>query len=126
MPEPLGAGLAIAWHARCADLPAPLWSQAFPPPFEGRAWFEAVQAGTLPGQFQFQYGLLTRNGEAAGIVPAFVYDLPMALVLPEALARVLLPLARGPLRKLAVQRTFFIGSVAGATSASAMPGSNPT
>jgi hypothetical protein len=113
MPEPEGAGLAIAWHSRCADLPAPLWSRAFPPPFEGRAWFEAVQAGTLPGQFHFQYGLLTRNGVAAGIVPAFVYDLPLALVLPEPLARVLLPLARGPLRALAVQRTFFIGNVAG-------------
>lgn len=39
--------------------------------------------------------------------------MPLALVIPPSLARFVLPLARGPLRGLAHQRTFFIGNVAG-------------
>jgi hypothetical protein len=38
---------------------------------------------------------------------------PLEIVVPRALARIVLPLAKGPFRGLAYQRTFFIGSVAG-------------
>jgi hypothetical protein len=85
----------------------------FAPPHEGRFWFEALEAGTLPGQFIFRYGCIVRDGVAIGIVPAFRFDVPLELVIPRALARLLLPFARGPLRGLAYQRTFFLGNVAG-------------
>jgi hypothetical protein len=65
------------------------------------------------GQFAFHYGVLRNGAEAIGIVPAFAFDVPLDLVMPEAIARVILPIARGPLKGLAVQRTFFVGNVAG-------------
>jgi hypothetical protein len=46
-------------------------------------------------------------------VPVFRFDVPLDLVLPPALARLILSLARGPLRYLGHQRTLFIGNVAG-------------
>jgi len=105
--------LALTWHPRCGDIPESLWRAAFGPPHEGRFWFDALEAGTLPGQFTFRYGCLARDGDAIGIVPAFRFDVPLDLVLPPPLARLLLPIAKGPLRGLAYQRTFFIGNVAG-------------
>jgi len=85
----------------------------FGPPHEGRFWFEAIEAGARPGQFTFRYGCLLRNGKPIGIVPVFRFDVPLGLVMPGTLARLLLPLAKGPLRGLAYQRTLFIGNVAG-------------
>jgi uncharacterized protein len=73
----------------------------------------ALEAGTLPGQFTYLFGELRHDGTPIGIVPAFVFDVPLALVIPPALARIVLPVAKGPLRGLAHQRTFFIGNVAG-------------
>ena len=105
--------LTLTWHSRCRDVPEALWHVAFGPPYEGRFWFEAIEAGTFPEQFTFRYGLLSRDGEAIGIVPAFRFDVPLELVIPAALARFVLPLAKGPLRGLAYQRTIFIGNVAG-------------
>jgi hypothetical protein len=107
------ASWRLDWHSRSSDLPAALWSQVFAPPCEGRFWFEALEAGTQAGQFEFLYGCLRRGGEPVGIVPAFVFGVPLELVVPPTLARILRPLARGPLRGLASQRTFFIGNVAG-------------
>ncbi len=46
-------------------------------------------------------------------MPAFAFDVPLDLVMPPAIAKLILPFARGPLKGLAVQRTFFIGNVAG-------------
>lgn len=103
----------MTWHRRCDEIPATLWDATFGLPHEGRFWFEAMQAGTVAGQFDFRYGRLERDGEAVGIVPAFRFDVPLTLVLPPALARLVSPLARGPLAGLATQRTFFIGNVAG-------------
>src|SRR5690348_9196482 len=103
----------LEWHSRCCDLPDSLWSQVFAPPQEGRFWFEALEAGTEAGQFQFLYGCLRREGEPVGIVPAFIFDMPLELVLPPVLARIVRQFARGPLQGLASQRTFFIGNVAG-------------
>lgn len=90
-----------------------MWRRCFPPPLEGLFWFRAIEAGTQPGQFDFAYGVLSRGGEPFGIVPAFVFDVPLDLVMPPAIAKLILPFARGPLEAFAVQRTFFIGNVAG-------------
>lgn len=67
----------------------------------------------MPGQFTFLFGVLSRDGAPIGIVPAFVFDVPLELVIPPRIARFVLPIARGPFRALARQRTFFIGNVAG-------------
>ena len=106
-------GLALTWHPRCADIPESLWSAAFGPPHEGLFWFAALEAGTLAGQFTFRYGCLTRDERAIGIVPTFRSDVPLELVIPKPLARLVKPFAKGPFRRFAHQRTLFIGCVAG-------------
>src|SRR5262249_22723105 len=47
------------------------------------------------------------------IVPAFLFDLPLDLVLPPRVTTVVKAFARGPLRRTAYQRTLFVGNVAG-------------
>ena len=105
--------LAISWHKRTSEIPDSLWGDCFRPPREGLFWFRALESGKLDDQFTFLFGVLQMDGSPVGIVPAFVFDLPLDLVIPPEIARVLIPLLRGPLRRLAYQRTLFIGSVAG-------------
>lgn len=105
--------LDITWHNRTADFPDSLWRDCFRPPREGLFWFRALESAKLDDQFTFRFGLLQTDGSPIGIVPAFVFDLPLDLVIPPEIARVLMPFMRGPLRHLAYQRTLFIGNVAG-------------
>src|SRR5262249_46431820 len=72
-----------------------------------------LEAAGIADQFTFFFGLLRDAGTPVGIVPAFVFDLPLELVLPDAASRVASLAERSPLRRLARIRTFFIGSVAG-------------
>ncbi len=109
----MGGQLQLTWHSHCADIPESLWASCCPPPHEGLFWFRALESGNLGDQFRFLFGLLECEGAAIGIVPAFVFDVPLKLVIPPRIAACIAPLARGPLRGLAHQRTFFIGNVAG-------------
>jgi hypothetical protein len=66
----------------------------------------------LEGQFEFWFGQIDLSGQGAGIVPAFVMDVPMSLVAPARVMRMLDAL--GPLgRPFLTQRTLFVGNVAG-------------
>jgi hypothetical protein len=105
--------LGIAWYNRTTDLPNSLWRDCFVPPREGLFWFRSLESAKLEDQFTFLFGLLQMDGSPIGIVPAFVFDLPLDLVIPRDIARILTPFMRGPLRRLAYQRTLFIGNVAG-------------
>jgi hypothetical protein len=105
--------LELIWHRRTTDIPDRVWADCFPPPHEGRFWFRALEASGIADQFTFFFGLLRDSGAPVGIVPAFVFDLPLKLVLPDAAARLASLAERSPLRSLARLRTFFIGSVAG-------------
>jgi len=105
--------LDLSWHDRTSDIPDELWRAGFGPPREGLFWLRAIEAGTFTGQFRFQFGLLRQDGVAIGIVPAFVFDLPLKLVVPPAIARLVMPLARGPLRRFGYLRTLFVGNVGG-------------
>lgn len=103
---------ALTWRERVDEIDAALWAACFGPPREGRFWFESFERAGLDDQFRFFYGELSRDGMPCGIVPAFVFNVPMHLVAPPALARLLDVIAVGPFRGLAFQRTFFVGSVA--------------
>ena len=103
----------LTWHERTSDIPQWLWDACFGPPREGLFWFRALEAGKLEQQFTFLYGVLLQDGAAIGIVPAFLHDLSLDLVIPPAIARFVKPLARGPFRRLGYQRTLFVGNVAG-------------
>jgi hypothetical protein len=102
----------LTWHPRADDIDAALWQACFGPPREGLFWFHSLERAGLEDQFTFFYGELLRDGVPCGIVPAFVFNVPMHLVAPPALAKVLDVIAVGPFKGLAFQRTFFIGSVA--------------
>lgn len=100
-----GQPYAIRWLRRTGEIPEALWERCFPPPLEGRWWYEALERAGLESQFEFLYGLIESRGEAVGIAPAFLMDLPLDLVAPDPIAR-LLPYIP-PLRS---QRTLFAGS----------------
>jgi hypothetical protein len=105
--------LDLGWHERTSEIPDSLWRDCFPPPREGLFWFRALESGKLDDQFTFLFGLLKMGGSPIGIVTAFVFDLPLDLVIPPEITRLLTPFLRGPLRRLAYLRTLFIGNVAG-------------
>src|SRR5215831_3526014 len=79
--------LELIWHRRTADIPDAVWADCFPPPHEGLFWFRALEAAGIADQFTFFFGLLRDAGAPVGIVPAFVFDLPLELVLPDAASR---------------------------------------
>jgi hypothetical protein len=103
---------SLQWRDRVDDIDVALWQACFGPPREGRFWFRSFERAGLDEQFRFFYGELARDGQPCGIVPAFVFNVPMHLVAPPALAKLLDVVAVGPFTGLAFQRTFFIGSVA--------------
>ena len=95
--------------ARAADIDAQLWDACFPPPLEGRWWYETLDASGLEAQFQFLYALVDKDGDAVAIAPAFLMDLPIGLVVPPALAPAFALIGRiAP--AMNYQRTLFVGS----------------
>ena len=103
----------IVWQREPSDISAETWTRCFAPPRLGLFWFRALEAARLEDQFTFFYGLLQRDGLDVGIVPAFVFGLPLELVVPRGAARMLALIARGRFSALRQVRIFFIGNVAG-------------
>ena len=104
--------IQISWHPCCTDIDAAAWQRFLAPPRQGLFWFKALEAGT-GSQFAYWYGLVRQGAMIAGIVPAFLFDVPLELILPPRARRALDFVARGPLRRARCARTFFIGNVAG-------------
>ncbi|GBG03959.1 hypothetical protein AZSI13_32860 [Azospira sp. I13] len=98
----------------CRDIPVALWDACFPAPHEGLWWYRSLEASGLGDQFSFFYGVLEvvdAQGKAApvGIAPCFLADVPMKLVVPEAVL-LLLSLPTRLFPSLGYQRTLFVGS----------------
>jgi GNAT acetyltransferase-like protein len=104
--------LRMSWHPRCADIDPAAWRRLFRPPALGLFWFKALEAGTGE-QFEFWYGQIRSGVATVGIVPAFLFDLPLEIILPQGERRLLDWFARGPFRRARHIRTFFVGNVAG-------------
>ena len=96
---------SVAFVRSASDIDAALWDACFPPPLEGRWWYETLERSRLEDQFAFLYALISREGSPIGIAPAFVMRFPVSLVAPDAL-KPLLPL----LGSLARPKTLFVGS----------------
>ena len=99
----------VVWVDCAADIPASTWAQFFAPPREGAWWYRALEQSGLDDQFSFRYLLLRQGSTTVGLVPAFLMDVPMRLVVPP----VLLPWvsALGHVFPwLRAQRTLFVGS----------------
>ena len=108
---------SVKWVARAEQIEARIWQCCFRDGQPGLFWFRALERARLEDQFTFLYGLVLSDGEPVGIVPAFIFDVPLELVAPPALMRVLNVVAVGRLRRLRYQRTFFIGNSVGIFSA---------
>ena len=105
----LSEPIVVRWVSSVDDVPAALWEQCFPPPLEGRWWYEALEKSGLGSQFQFSYGVVEAGGRPVAVAPAFLTEVPIDLVAPPLVAKVLR--AGGAVWKpLRYQRTFFIGS----------------
>lgn len=102
----------ICWRSQCTDIDSATWQRLFGAPKEGLFWFKALEAGT-GNQFAFWYGLIRHDAVVCAIVPAFLFDLPLDIILPPCARKALNFCARGPLRRARYIRTFFIGNVAG-------------
>ena len=99
----------IQWHQSVQDIPETLWQECFAAPYEGKWWYAALERAGLDRQFEFIYGLVSYNDKAVAIAPAFLMDVPIALVIPSALLPIFNLIGK-IFPALLYQRTFFIGS----------------
>jgi hypothetical protein len=99
----------IEFADRASDIDGRVWSASFPRPLEGRFWYQTLEESLLEVQFAFRYALIRSAGEPLGIAPCFLHDVPISLVAPAPVARVLRGLSV-IFPRVARQRTLFIGS----------------
>lgn len=100
---------SVQFVESASHIAAGLWDRCFPPPLEGRWWYETLERSELGDQFRFLYAQVTANGRPVGIAPAFVMNVPIELVVPPEI----LPVFRFAGRifpSILYQRTLFIGS----------------
>lgn len=100
---------AITWVESVGAVPADLWGRCFAPHLEGRWWYAALESCGLEDQFRFFYGVIADGGGPIGVAPAFVMDVPIRLVVPDALLPAANLLGR-IFPALLHQRTLFVGS----------------
>jgi hypothetical protein len=96
---------SVAFASSASEIDAALWESCFPPPLEGRWWYETLEQSRLEDQFSFLYAVIRQDDVAVGIAPAFAMNFPVSLVAPDALQ----PLVR-LLGRFAHPRTLFVGS----------------
>ena len=100
---------SVRFVASQAEIAADLWDACFPPPLEGRWWYQALEAAGLGDQFTFAYAVIHLGERPIGIAPVFVMTVPLGLAVPEWLRPILSMPAR-MLPFLADPRTLFVGS----------------
>ncbi|HTQ30065.1 MAG TPA: hypothetical protein VMI53_02545 [Opitutaceae bacterium] len=108
MPSP-SSPVRIEFVATSREIDDALWSACFPSPWEGRFWYQTLEACGLEDQFDFHYAVIKTGDRPVGIVPCFVHDVPVALVAPAPVAWCFNFLSRF-FPRAGCQRTFFIGS----------------
>ena len=94
---------------RADDAPQALWDKGFAPPIEGKWWYQVFEQSGLDDQFEFLYAIVERDGQAVGLAPMFVADVPIELVVPDELFPTFKAIGRVFPGVLA-QRTLFVGS----------------
>ena len=61
----------IEWHTSSSMIDNNIWEKFYPPPFEGKWWYEALEKSKLDDQFIFRFGEILLNNETMAIVPLF-------------------------------------------------------
>jgi len=100
---------SLRWVSSANEIPSALWLKCFPPPLEGPWWYKVLECSGLESQFTFAYGVIEQGAEPVGIAPTFLMDVPLDLVAPPLIVRVLRTAGR-VLPGFRYQRTVFIGS----------------
>lgn len=105
--------LTVRWVDKAGEIAPELWHACFGPPHEGVWWYEAMERGGLGDQFTFSYAVIERHEAGSvtpvGIAPVFAMALPLEIVAPPILQRVLRVIERVSTRLTRV-RTLFVGS----------------
>ena len=101
--------LSIRWVSSVEEIPSDLCDCCFPPPLEGLWWYRSLERSGLESQFTFAYAILERGALPVGIAPTFLMDVPIDLVAPPAIAKIL-RIAGAVIPRLRYQRTLFVGS----------------
>jgi len=99
----------IQWFNQAHEIPQRLWELCFPPPLEGIWWYSTLDRCGIDDQFTFAYAVISRGGVQIGIVPTFLMDVPLAIVAPEGVRRIIEILSRLS-NRFKYQRTLFVGS----------------
>ncbi|HEV3209387.1 MAG TPA: GNAT family N-acetyltransferase [Chthoniobacterales bacterium] len=99
----------VEFLKKASQIPNCLWDACFQVPGEGRWWYEALEQSGIDDQFSFFYGLIAHLGCPVGIAPAFLMDMPVEQVAPQAFLR-LLRLIGKIVPSVLCQRTLFVGS----------------
>jgi hypothetical protein len=99
----------VEFLKKASQIPDRLWDACFQVPGEGRWWYEALEQSGIDDQFTLFYGLIAHLGCPVGIAPAFVMDMPVEQVAPQAFLR-LLRLIGKIVPAVLCQRTLFVGS----------------
>lgn len=100
---------SVGFASSASEIDTALWESCFPPPLEGRWWYETLEQSRLEDQFSFLYAVIRQDDVAVGIAPAFVMNFPVSLVAPDALQPLVRLLGRiAP--SLAHPKTLFLGS----------------
>lgn len=105
----LAAPFSIRWVSSADEIAADLWARCFPSPLEGLWWYTTLEHSGLESQFTFAYAVIERGTDSVGIAPTFLMDVPIDLVAPPLIAR-LLRMAGNVVPRLRYQRTLFVGS----------------
>lgn len=101
--------LSVRFAALAAEIPAALWESCFPPPLEGRWWYQTLEQSGLEDQFTFAYAVIHAGDRPVGIAPLFLMTVPLGLTVPEWL-RPILSIPARHLPFLADPLTLFVGS----------------
>lgn len=101
--------ISIRWVTAAGDIPAAIWDECFPAPYEGRDWYVALEQCGIEDQFTFAYAVIERDDRVVGIAPTFLMNVPIDLVAPPLVAKLLIA-AGSIIPRLRYQRTLFVGS----------------
>lgn len=101
--------LTVRWAHSVDDIPDALWQACFPAPLEGRFWYAAMEKGRLEDQFKFHYAIVFEGDEPIALAPTFFMDVPIEVVAPDIVSKVLRVLSK-VWPRAGYQRTLFVGS----------------
>lgn len=102
--------LKLRWFSSVDELPGGLFDGCFRAPIEGSWWYSALERSQLKDQFQFEYLVVYADNIPVAVAPTFRMKVPMELVAPEFLCKILKVAAR-VLPDAEFQKTLFVGSV---------------